>query len=272
MKMRKVTLLALMLSVLIGGAFAQTNYQTISATYSAGDIQTDLAFQNLGDNSICPGLLNVAVPANSIITSVDVEYTMTSALGAAMAEQRSQLRCVSPGGTSELEIYNNSDWSEGTWAYNRTGLDIANGVTPFIFGVDFELHAGRSMDGAGCGTDFQKVDDGSWTITVTYLVAGSPSFPTNPTPVDMATLVDIDTDLSWDFGANTTSYDVYFGTNNPPLTKVVDDASTAGGTGSYDPGTVLNATTYYWYVIGRNSLNIRNTPNLLLKESKKLMK
>ena len=39
------------------------------------------------------------------------------------------------------------------------------------------------------------VDDGTWTVTVIYLAAGSPGLPTNPGPADMAQLIDVDTDL-----------------------------------------------------------------------------
>ena len=57
------------------------------------------------------------------------------------------------------------------------------------------------------------------------------------------------------FGTNTTSYDVFFAEDNPPMTKVVDDVSTGGGMGTYDPGTMTAGTTYYWYVVDRNTQN-----------------
>ena len=50
--------------------------------------------------------------------------------------------------------------SQGTYSYNRTGLNIANGVTPFIFGVDFELHAGNDYWGAPVGCS-----DVKWLLT-----------------------------------------------------------------------------------------------------------
>jgi len=257
MKMKNAILLVMMLTFGIGSVFAQTDYDTISATYTVGDISTDDAFNATGNSSTCPGVLNVNVPPNSVIVSVDVEYDMTSIIDAVTYDQLSQLRCTSPGGSDEPEVYRGEGWSQGTYSYNRTGLNIANGVTPFIFGVDFELHACNDYWGAplGCSDVQMVVDDGTWTVTVIYLAAGSPGLPTNPGPADMAQLVDVDSDLTWDFGANTTSYDVYFGTDNPPMTKVVDDASTAGGSGSFDPGTMVTGTTYYWYVVDRNTQN-----------------
>ena len=266
--MIKTTLLAFLLSVFFGSALnAQTIYQTASKTYSGGDIATDVGFQNTGGASTCPGTISFApgtgagqIPGNSIIVSVDVEYSMTAANGATMSEQRSEMRCTAPGGTSEGEVFSPSDqWIEGTWNYSRTGLTIAAGITTSAFAsTSFQLHAGTTYWNApaGCSIDFEKVDNGTWTVAVHYLAPGSPNLPSNPTPANMAQLVDVNSNLSWNVSANTTSYDVYFGTDNPPLTKVVDNAATGGATtGTYDPGTLSNATTYYWYVVARNAAN-----------------
>jgi len=258
MKMKNVILLAMMLTFLFGGAYAQTNYDTISATYTVGDISTDDEFSELGETSLCPGLLNVPIPDNSIIVSVDVEYSITAIVTARMSDARSQLICTSPDGIDEPAVFSGTGYSQGTQIYSRTGLDIANGVTPFFgFGVNFELHVGNNHWGApaGCSADHMVVDNSTWTVTVVYLPAGSPGFASNPSPADMAQLVDLDSDLSWDFGASTTTYDVYFDTNNPPTTKVVDNLTQGGPSGTYDPGTMLEATEYFWRVVGKNATN-----------------
>jgi len=256
---KKVILLASMLIILIGGVFAQTNYETMSATYTVEDISTDNEFDQMGEVSTCPGTLNVAVPNNAIIVSVDVEYSMTAIVNSRLNDARSQLICTSPNGTAEPAVYNGTGgWGQGTELYNRTGLDIANGVTPFFgFGVDFELHAGNSFWNApvGCDNSQLVVDNNTWIITVTYLPAGSPGFASNPNPADMAQLVGLDTDLTWDFGDNTTTYDVYFDTDNPPTTKVVDNATPGGASGIYDPGTMMDATEYFWRVVCKNATN-----------------
>jgi hypothetical protein len=260
MKMRKVILLSCLLVVFFSGvSFAQTNYDTISATYTVGDISTDDEFDVLGETSTCPGLLNVPVPDNSIIVSVDVEYSMTAITGASMNNAFSQLVCTSPDGTPEPAVYQGTGgWGQGTENYSRTGLTIANGVTPiFGFGVNFELHAGTAYWGApvGCSDLYQVVDNSSWTVTVIYLTAGSPGFATNPGPQDGAVLVGLDDDLTWDFGASTTTYDLYLDTNNPPTTPEVLNGTPGGPSGSYDPGTMLEATEYFWRVVGKNATN-----------------
>ena len=103
-----------------------------------------------------------------------------------------------------------------------------------------------------CSTDSVKVDNNTWTVTITYIPDGFPMQAINPIPNDGVGYVGLDDDLSWDFGADTDSYDVFFGTDNPPTTMVVDN-EVAGATGTYDPGTMNETETYYWYVRSRNT-------------------
>lgn len=137
------------------------------ATYSGGDISTDIGFQSLPGASGCPGTLTVTIPVGAAITGVDVAYAMTARNVGWMSEQRSWLRCVSPGGMGESQMALGTGSAEGTYSYLRTGLDIANGVAA---GGDivFELHAGRTWGGSGCNTTYNKVDNNTWTVTVHY--------------------------------------------------------------------------------------------------------
>lgn len=144
--------------------------QSVTMVYTEGDIATDSDFTTLPGSSACPGIMTVSVPSHAVITGVDVQYTMSTDNLGWMAEQRSQLRCVSPGGTSETTLASGEGNSQGAYSYHRAGLDIANGV---IGGGEliFELHAGRtwSSDGfSGCNTYHNKVDNGSWSVTVYY--------------------------------------------------------------------------------------------------------
>jgi len=92
-------------------------------------------------------------------------------------------------------------------------------------------------------------------INVSYLEPGSPFPPYDPIPTQASFSIDIETDLQWTFGENTETYDVYFGTDNPPATMVVNNEA-AGATGTYDPGTLEYNTTYYWQVVAKNSTNL----------------
>jgi len=84
-----------------------------------------------------------------------------------MSEQRSELRCVSSGGTNEGILSEGSGDVAGTYIYNRTGLTIANGVSAGG-NINFELHAGRTYGGSACNTTYNKVDNNTWTVTVYY--------------------------------------------------------------------------------------------------------
>ena len=96
-------------------------------------------------------------------------------------------------------------------------------------------------------------------IVVTYLVAGAPLPAYNPNPADEAFNIEPDTNLSWDFGTDTETYDLYFGTDYPPTTKVVEDEA-SGVSGTYDPGTLEFQTAYYWQVVSKNSTAELETP------------
>ena len=103
-----------------------------------------------------------------------------------------------------------------------------------------DLEYGTSNYGEGFWDDF---------VVIQAVPNQPPNSPSNPSPSDGATGVDINTDLSWtctdpDAG-DTLKYDVYFGTTNPPTTKV--SANQTGTT--YDPGTMNYSTIYYWQII-----------------------
>ncbi|MCK5051210.1 MAG: T9SS type A sorting domain-containing protein [Candidatus Cloacimonetes bacterium] len=73
----------------------------------------------------------------------------------------------------------------------------------------------------------------------------------NPDPADETYDVSVEADLSWTFANGTETYDLILDTTYPPSTLVVNNATAT--TAVYDPGTMLNNTTYYWQIIGRNS-------------------
>ena len=83
-----------------------------------------------------------------------------------------------------------------------------------------------------------------WSFTTG---AAAPGAPTAPTPADAATGVGTSPTLSWS-AAGATSYDVKFGTANPP-----PQVSTGQAAATYVPGTLANSTTYFWQIVARNS-------------------
>ncbi|MBN2829692.1 MAG: hypothetical protein JXR56_05185, partial [Candidatus Cloacimonetes bacterium] len=99
-----------------------------------------------------------------------------------------------------------------------------------------------------------SANNGAYQIDVTA-VLDNPSAPgdvSNIMPTDAQANVALDTTLSWDFGANTETYDLYFDTVNPPVAQVVTDGEAV--VGLYTPPADLStATTYYWQVVSKNS-------------------
>ncbi|MCP4711996.1 MAG: transglutaminase domain-containing protein, partial [Planctomycetes bacterium] len=71
----------------------------------------------------------------------------------------------------------------------------------------------------------------------------------NPTPENEAADISINTDLWWTNGLNTQTIDLYFDTNNPPTTLVLDNVPSLT---TFDLEALTYETTYYWQVVGRN--------------------
>ncbi len=213
-----------------------------SETYSNGDIQTDLNFQTLPGSSSCPGSLTVSIPLGAVILGVDVSYNMTARNNGWKSEQRSQLKCVSPGGLSEPELYSGSGNSTGTLSYNRNGLNIANGVEGGG-DIHFQLHAGRTFGGSGCNTVYNKVDNNTWNITVYYylLELENPpiaDFTATPTTVYVGETVSF-TDMSTN---NPTSWNWSFSGGTPTSSTTQNPQIVYNSPGTYNVSlTVSNA-------------------------------
>jgi len=71
---------------------------------------------------------------------------------------------------------------------------------------------------------------------------GLPYPASNPYPTDGAIGISTTADLSWTASPYAISYDVYFGTSNPP--PFIGNQSNT----TYDPGTMDYNTTYYWRI------------------------
>ncbi len=78
-----------------------------------------------------------------------------------------------------------------------------------------------------------------------------PNIPENPSPVDSATGVGLNSDLSWnctDPDGHRITYDIYFGTTSPPPLVISGNTNTTFELGPLDP-----STTYYWKIVARDS-------------------
>ena len=85
-----------------------------------------------------------------------------------------------------------------------------------------------------------------------------PYQPSSPSPEDGANDVDVETDLSWTGGDpdsyDIVTYDIYFGSTNPPPLVASHHPST-----THNPGTLYYDKTYYWKIVAWDIFHMSNT-------------
>ena len=94
------------------------------------------------------------------------------------------------------------------------------------------------------GGTTSSIEDNIFTIDHSNL---PPDSPIDPSPIDEATNIAVDSTLSWscsDPDADTLSYDIYFGIESSPPSISQEVVNSY-----YDPGQLSSFTTYYWKVV-----------------------
>ncbi|HEY1912072.1 MAG TPA: hypothetical protein VGG73_14195, partial [Vicinamibacterales bacterium] len=92
------------------------------------------------------------------------------------------------------------------------------------------------------------------TIVAKPSPPGPPSTPTAPSPSNQATGVATSPTLTWT-ASGATSFDVRFGTSNPPAS-----VSTGQSSAAYTPAALANSATYFWQIIAHNSAGTATGP------------
>ena len=90
-----------------------------------------------------------------------------------------------------------------------------------------------------------------WDFTTVEEINNPPNIPANPSPADGAINVGLSVDLEWTGGdpdGDAVTYDVYFGTVNPPPKVMSNQTATI-----YDPGTLSYSTLYFWRIVAWDS-------------------
>jgi chitodextrinase len=87
-----------------------------------------------------------------------------------------------------------------------------------------------------------------WNFITKAKPNNPPNTPSDETPQNDSTNVSIDVNLNWTGGdpdiGDTVTYDIYFGTLNPPPKLVANQSDM-----SYSPDTLLVNTTHYWSIV-----------------------
>ncbi len=105
----------------------------------------------------------------------------------------------------------------------------------------------------GCGGSGEYVIDitSDYSGSIVDLDAPMPVY--NAYPAIGSYNIPTDFTLSWDFGENTETYDLYFDIVNPPTTQVVDGAI-AGDSAAINLTNLISGTYYYWKVVSHNTI------------------
>ncbi|MCK4791683.1 MAG: VCBS repeat-containing protein [Desulfobacteraceae bacterium] len=143
------------------------------------------------------------------------------------------------------------DWEDSTGA---TSYDVYLGITsppPYAASVTESYYDPGGL--GACETYYWKIvaknDSGDiegpeWSFSTISIPPGNFSYLS---PSDFATDVPIDADLDWEDSTGAASYDVYFGTSDPPPhVNTVNESY-------YDPGVLDPNTTYHWSIFANNS-------------------
>jgi len=143
----------------------------------------------------------------------------------------------------DIPAVNNTLNEYKTWSVINMVADWVSAPSD-NYGMMVNADAGATIDSHRL---FASTEDSDSSVRpkliVTYSVGvAPPGQASSPSPVDSATDVDIDADLSWTAGTDSTSSDVYFGTSSPGTFQGNQTATT------FDPGTLANDTTYYWRI------------------------
>lgn len=132
--------------------------------------------------------------------------------------------------------------NDGTWdeQYSADPIAFHTYTTEGTYTVKLEV---KDNEGA----------TGSTTKDVTVSNSGNlpPGAPSNPNPADQATEQPLTIMLGWtcdDPNQDPLTYDINFGTTNPP-----PSAATGLTANAYDPGNLQANTTYYWQVIAKDN-------------------
>jgi hypothetical protein len=209
---------------------------------------TDFAVQPASDTTVTVTVTGVTgYPGGSTITYNVIIVNPAQAGGSlqapALSSPANAASAIPVSGTS-------LNWSASSGA---TSYDVYFGSTnppPFLANTTSTT---RSLSALSASTTYywnvvaknasQSAASGTWSFTT---ATAAPAAPTLVSPANAATGVATNTSLNWNSASGATSYDVYFGSTNPP--PLVTNTTNL----TYAPA-ISNGITYYWRIAAKNS-------------------
>ena len=145
---------------------------------------------------------------------------------------------------------------------NRWGSTYGPVFNSTLSSVNNNKNCGSDAGFPGAGSSgYLNPYPGSLTNTRFYYQSAGPATPNNPFPTDNAGRVSVDTDLQWILGANTTSCDLYFGTDPANLALIGNNLPAQQGINIFlIDGLLADSTMHYWKVIAKNGNQQESSP------------
>ncbi|MEO8026645.1 MAG: BACON domain-containing carbohydrate-binding protein [Bryobacteraceae bacterium] len=169
-------------------------------------------------------------------------------------QSASPVNIISPAPGSALSGATSVQWSTGPADMFRYEIATSPGLADLGSGFTTSGSASLSnLPQAGATVYFRLWHRiaGLWRpapLDVSYIVAAGnqPGPVALQSPADGATGIAVNTSVTWSAATGATSYDVYFGTTNPPPLFT-------SGSGLTSNPTLIAGTTYFWKITARNA-------------------
>jgi len=145
---------------------------------------------------------------------------------------------------------------------NRWGSTYGPVFNSTLSTINNNKNCGSDTGFPGAGSSgYLNPYPGSLTNTRFYYQSSGPATPNDPDPADNAKRISVDTDLRWELGSNTTSCDLFFGTDPANLTLIGNNLPAIQGTNSFHiDGLLVDSTMHYWKVIAKNGNQQESSP------------
>jgi len=145
---------------------------------------------------------------------------------------------------------------------NRWGSTYGPIFNSTLSSINNNKNCGSDAGFPGAGSSgYLNPYPGSLTNTRFYYQSSGPATPNNPDPADNTKRISVDTDLHWELGSNTTTCDLYFGTDPANLAMIGNNLPAIQGTNSFHiDGLLVDSTMHYWKVIAKNGNQQESSP------------
>jgi regulation of enolase protein 1 (concanavalin A-like superfamily) len=237
---------------------------TRSGTTVTGSMSADgSTWTTIGSTTIA---FPSAIDAGMIVTSQDTSTINTSTFDSAVVSSSSGSAPATPSSPSPANAATGvSTTPTLSWSSSgATSYDVAFGTTnpppPVSTGQAASTYTPPALSTST--TYFWKITAHNasgvtsgpvWSFT-TAAAPTPPATPANPSPANGASGVATSATLTWT-SSGATSYDVKFGTSNPPT-----QVSTGQAGASYTPPALTSGTTYFWQIVAHNSVGATTGP------------